>query len=126
VVEKKKKDACPWCQYNNHQCTTAELKKNCDFRTLAYNEDAIIERMQQEMIHLKADQTALKSRASEEGVRLMLDRVAGMQIMMSRLQEDFGMSEEEIRKKVGWEKKSTVEKAKVAAMLGMLKKTRGR
>lgn len=122
-------NTCPWCKYNNHGCDESD----CDFKTLPYEKDAILDRL---TIERKKIDGVRKKFSEFKGKELtddlnrdlawMLDVMKGMQIMVDRLVADFGMKNEEIQGLVGFNesKMSFVEKAKLMMKLRKMKELR--
>ena len=122
-------DACVWCKYNAHGCNTAD----CDFKTLAYEKKAILERLTIERVKVDGIREKFLANGKELSDEMMIevadmvDVMKGMQIMVDRLVTDFEMKNDEIYEEVGFtqSKLSFVAKAKLMLKLRQLKKKRG-
>ena len=120
------KDAkCPWCQYLPQGKCTA---KECDFKSLPYEKEAILKRLSQEAdaVAYVRDEIARSDDFNADEFEKIMDISFGMQIMVTRLKADFGMQDEEIKKYIGVKKMSMWQKAKLAAKMQQMKGLRGR
>jgi len=119
---------CKWCKRNNGACNTKELVKDCDFRTLPYERNAIIVRAKKELETVKQIREKLKDEKDAGVIQSMVvdasDRVAGIRIMLDALQEDFGVKDPE--GVVGMPKVGMLDAMKLAIKLKQMEKTRGR
>jgi len=122
---------CMWCKHNPHS-STCNLDSVCDFKTLAYEKDAIIVRLQEESEFIVGIKKSLANMSvdklelyAETDLRDLLDKLKGVSIMSSVLQTEFGMSERELKQLIVVEKDSFMQKAKLASKLSILKKSRG-
>jgi hypothetical protein len=117
---------CEWCKYNKNGCGIIE---QCDFRTLPYERDVIVQRIGDE---LKAvddfKQEMVGGEVSDHKIRIVVDKLAGVEIMISRLVADFGMSREQVMDVVGFkpEKISFFQRIKLLAKLNEMKANRGK
>ena len=107
---------CPWCKFSP-DCD----KETCDFKGLRYERETIISRVRYE--HQQVEK--LKENPTEKGLREAFDKLAGINIMTARLQEDFGMTEDQVREECGLKKPSLMQKAKLAMMVKQFKVQRG-
>lgn len=107
---------CKWCKYN------PGCDDSCDFRSLKYDKDAIIDRMKEELDFVKA---LTKEIEKAENIDRISDKLYGVSIMSQSLREDFGVKDAEIGRIVG-SKMSIITKAKLASKLMKMKKERGK
>lgn len=125
--EEVKKEFCAWCKHNPFNCEGVETA--CDFRTLPYDKDAIMNRLQEEYVKYSADRKKLvDGKDLKEQMQVandVVDRARGMQIMVDRLNKDFGVPLEQIKKEVGFEPVRFVDRVKLATMAATMKRTRG-
>jgi len=102
--------------------------KDCDFRTLPYERNAIIVRAKKELETVKQIREKLKDEKDAGVIQSMVvdasDRVAGIRIMLDALQEDFGVKDPE--GVVGMPKVGMLDAMKLAIKLKQMEKTRGR
>ena len=115
-------DECKWCVYNGGACKESErVRKACDFRTLPFEKDAIIARMREEKEFL-ARVVKEKSSATEDDLRIAMDKAAGMVIMSKVLMEKFGVKKEELQRELGSKELSWSERMKLALAVKMMQK----
>jgi len=124
-------DICKWCIHNPY-APHCDSDGNCDFKNLQYEKDAILARLKSEsemirdmkkmLVDAPMDKLEL---IAEDEIRNILDATKGMQIMVDRLVADFGMSEKELKDYLDVQKDSFYARAKMAAKLSALKKSRG-
>jgi glutaredoxin len=117
---------CPWCKFNP-QCDKAD---SCDFRSLPYEKDAIIERVKKENAevekiksHVLQDREQYK--VQEKMLRDAFDKMAGVKIMCDRLEADFKMTELQIREACGLKSLTLLQKAKLVMIAQQFKMNRG-
>ena len=114
------KDDCSWCRFK--PVGANPCAKDCDFMTLAFDKDSIVERVKSEIViinNLKKD--------VEKDIKVMdevMDRAFGLSVMTRALKEDFDMSSKDLRKVLGAEM-NVYERTKLMAKMAMLKKNRG-
>jgi hypothetical protein len=112
-------DRCPWCRFAEGGCKVAD----CDFINLKYEKKAIVARMRKEAGKIAEIRKRLLrgNLANEEvivaAINELMDLGKALEIMGKALQEDFGMSLDEVRKIVKAHRISLVEKARFAALL---------
>jgi len=117
---KLSKDDCSWCRFK--PVGANPCAKDCDFMTLAFDKDSIVERVKSEIViinNLKKD--------VEKDIKVMdevMDRAFGLSVMTRALKEDFDMSSKDLRKVLGAEM-NVYERTKLMAKMAMLKKNRG-
>jgi hypothetical protein len=111
--------------YNKFACKDDRVKRTCDFKSLPLKKGAILKRMRDETVCLQGVVAAGKSGASEQALRVALDKAAGMVIMSNVLKEKFRMTSEDIRRALGTKKVSWSERAKLALMAKVMQKERG-
>jgi hypothetical protein len=105
------------------------VEQACDFRTLKYEKDAILVRLNEENVKHNTDmdvllKVELQADVETRMIRDIFDRLSGMQLMVERLKADFGMSDDEIKKQGGFRELNLIQKAKLAMKMQMFKKTR--
>ena len=119
--------SCSWCKYNEGGKCVA---KDCDFKKLPYEKEAILARIRREADHIVevrnklADANEIDEEVVKEDVALIMDLAAGINIMSKALQEDFDMSEDDVKKAVGVKKLSLMQKAKLASKMAQFKMMR--
>ena len=119
--------SCPWCKYQTGGKCAA---KDCDFKELPYRRTDILARIRREADHVVeirnklADSHDVDEETITEDTALIMDLAAGINIMSKALQEDFGMSEDEVKKVVGVKKLSLMQKAKLASKMAQFKMMR--
>lgn len=125
-------DICKWCIHNPY-APHCDSDGNCDFKTLPYTKDAILERLKAETDMIKDAKKKLVDTPmdrlqviADDEVRRIVDATKGMQIMVDRLIADFGMTEKELKDTLEVQKDSFMTRAKMAAKLSSLKKARGK
>ena len=118
----KTEDRCPWCKYIPGGCTA----KDCDFKELPYEREAILKRLKQEadaVIDMR-DNIIKNDDPDAEVLENIMDISYGMQIMTNRLKEDFDVTDDEIKELIGAKKLSMWQKAKLAAKTQQLRSLR--
>ena len=118
---------CPWCPYNNHGCN----KEDCDFQNLPYEKEAILTRIKEERARIEDMKESISEMVempeAEDAMATAVDVTKGIQIMMSRLQADFGMSLDDVKKVVGDEKSTGFgQRVRLMAALAKMKRKRGK
>jgi hypothetical protein len=114
---------CEWSKYNGG------CGEPCDFKSLPYEKDAILERIRKESDWLTTKKQSISlSSDVEVAEKLFLeiaDKLKGIQIMVLRLQIDFGMTNKELREilKV---KKDPISSMKLSLLLAKQKFKRGK
>lgn len=113
---------CVWCSKLNNPCgKTASQKAHCDFRTLEYTKEAILQRLRNEsnkvkLIRGELIKTDLKPIAMRKKFAEMLDLVMGMQLMAGALKKDFSMTDDQIKAEIIIEPITTMQKMKLLMM----------
>ena len=113
-----------WKDRNPYGCD----KKFCDWRDLEYTQEAILLRIKTEtkiIDDIKKNVIAGKN-VNEKELIHVVDITKGLQIMADALVEDFKMTEDEIKKQVGFKKDSLGNKMKLAMRMAQFKTQRGR
>lgn len=122
---------CPWCAFNKRGCGD---KLTCDFRTLKYEKQAILDRMKEERKRIETFKDTMigvvfgDEKDAEKMMNDVVDITVALGIMVERLKEDFGMNESEIFKEVKYSEGAVdvwVKKAKLVSALSRMKRRRG-
>ena len=113
-------DNCQWCKFNKNGCGD---KEHCDFKNLAYDEDAIVERIniEKQYIARVKDQVASGVDFKEEDLSEIVDKSQGIQIMADRLKEDFGYDDKKLKNLIQGEKMGFAKKIMIAKKLQEMK-----
>jgi len=114
---------CPWCAFNP-LCDKAD---SCDFRSLKYEKEAILERVKSELVEVdRLKKGVLKSDDDERLIMLRsaMDRLAGVNIMSARLKVDFGMTDEGLRVACEMKEMNFMQKMKLAILLKKMQMSR--
>ena len=97
------------------------MESRCDFKTLLYDKDAILNRVRSEIAEIdKAKKLVLESTDSDLQLGLMVDvvdKMKGIDIMSQRLIADFGMTFEQIKKEAPSEPFSWMDKIRLGMAL---------
>lgn len=108
---------CHWSKYNGG------CGDPCDFKTLPYEKEAILERMQTEAKWLKDQRESISAKMDvkmAESIFFQIsDKIKGIQIMVERLKADFGMTDKELRS-IMKTKQDPIASAKLALALTKL------
>lgn len=124
----REKKNCEWCKDNEYRCQSDEIVGTCDFRTLPRSKEAILNRLKSEKEFVDSVKDKVKREKNKEEVQSLVgevfDKVSGMAIMMNVLQNEFGMSESEVRKKIGLKEMKWAEKMKLIFKLKMMERSR--
>ena len=125
MSEKYSSSKCEWCKYNENRCTTDEIVKSCDFKSLKMDKDAILTRAKEEYAIISKLKDDLKLEKDNKKVEVMAmdasDRLGGVTIMMRVLDEKFGMDRAEIMKQIGMQKVSMMDSLKLGTKLAFFK-----
>jgi GTP-binding protein EngB required for normal cell division len=117
-----KEQRCKWCTYRKAPCEFVEAM-DCDFKTLAWDKTAILQRMYEETVKVQALQKKIDKLDHREMFE-MLDILVGMGIMTKVLKEEWHMTDEEIEVQAKLPKLSWMQKAKLMAKVKMMEKQR--
>lgn len=114
---------CHWCKHNPYSCD----KTNCDFKSLAFNKEAILIRLKEESkkINTYKQQIVSGKMTQEEGEKIfadILDVIEGIKIMSAVAQKEFGATEDELKAAM---EKSEVSKVSLAMKALQMKRNRG-
>lgn len=118
-----KKELCSWCKENNFACVDMDEGTTCDFISLKKEKKAILRRIQQEKEYLDSVKDVM-SKGEEEIARVVLDKVAGIQIMIGVLQREFDVDKKEILEALGEKELTALNKLKLYAHLRKMRKER--
>lgn len=117
-----KKERCPWCVHNEFRCGEEE-EKTCDFKTLKFDRESILRRMESE--HEKIEEMKKRvEKGDTSAVNDLVDKSAGFSIMMRRLEVDFGVKREDIMRRFGMKDLTFTEKVRLVTKLAQMKEQR--
>jgi hypothetical protein len=77
---------CKWCI--NSQCRSGN-EKDCDFKTLPYEKEAIIERINEEFGLVEDALRNAKNTDKQQTKEFIRDKLVGMKVMVEVLRDDF-------------------------------------
>jgi hypothetical protein len=117
-------EKCRWCKVNPG-CEKNDFWKECEFRSLKFEKQDILERVRSEWEKIRLMREKVVAGAALEEVSEMFDKMHAVQIMMGVLEEEFGMKKKEVLDVLKVEKPSLIESVKLMAKIKMLQKSRG-
>jgi len=119
---------CPWCKHNPG-CENEDFQSKCEFKSLPYEKEAIMQRLKFEWSEIQRLRGVLvNEKEREEAEKLardVMDKSQAVQTMMGVLNTDFKMRQGTILRELKIERPGIVESVKLMAKLQKMKHERG-
>lgn len=115
---------CPWCKFKKEGC---KVEKDCDFKKLPYEKEAILVAMKKEasvVERVREDIVKYRVQDAEKSLAMVIDVSVALGIMADALIKDFGMSMDEIKASVTVRKLSLAEQSMLVVRVASMKKMR--
>jgi hypothetical protein len=116
---------CVWCKKWNKPCGGKDL--NCDFKSLNYTKEDILSRIKLESKNIEEIRSRvmnLRGRptsAATNDFKEILDKTAGIAIMVNVLKKDFAMTDAQIKEYVAIPPMTSMEKLKLMRAAAKMK-----
>jgi hypothetical protein len=119
---------CLWCKHNPG-CENEDFQNQCEFKTLPFEKDAIMQRLKFEWSEIQRMRAELvneqEREKAEKLARNVMDKSQAVQTMMGVLRVDFKMRQGIILRELKIERPGVVESVKLMAKLQKMKHERG-